>query len=134
MNAINIVLVFKIVVTIFFLAGPFLFLPREKLEKLTRVSADASTFFRLYGMAMLALAVAYLGGVWSVTQGVFPWVIVAMGIVSNGGATAVLLLLGDRKSKRFIAPVFGAITLGLLLCAALPDTAMTSLFAGEAAG
>lgn len=134
MNAINVVLIFKIVITILCLAGPFLFLAREKLEKLTRVRADASTFFRLYGMAMLALAFAYMSGVWTVTQGIFPWAIVAMGVLSNGGATAVLLVLGDRTAKRSIAPVFGGITLGLLLCAAFPDAAMTGFFSGAAVG
>lgn len=128
MNAIITVLFFKIGITIFFLAGPFLLLPRDKLENLTRVRTDASTFFRLYGMAMLALTVAYMTGVWSAFHGVFPWGVVLMGIVSNGGATAVLLTLGDRRSRAYIAPVFGAITLGLILSSAFPDAAMVNFF------
>ncbi len=133
MNAINVVLIFKIVITIGSLTGPFLLLPKRKLESFTRISSDTPIFFRLYGMAMLALTIAYMGGVWSVQQGAFPWIIVTMGLVSNGGATAILLFLGDRRSRRFIAPVFGGITLGLLLCALFPTAAMTSFF-GEVSG
>lgn len=134
MNAINLVLIFKIAITIGLLAVPFLLLPKQRLEKFVRLSGESAILFRLYGMAMLALAVAYLGGVWTVQQGIFPWTVVLMGLVSNGGATVLLLLLGDRKSKRFIAPVFGGIAIGLFLCALHPATAMTSFSIGGMLG
>ncbi len=128
MNAINVVLVIKIVITIVFLVGPLLLLPQAKLETRLARGAKSPMLFRLYGVSMLALVVAYASGFWQALQGDFPWGVVWMGIVSNGGAAAVLLLLGPPAVKRVAAAVFGAIATALLGCALIPQSALSPLF------
>ncbi|WP_417518585.1 hypothetical protein [Minwuia sp.] len=128
MNAINVVLAIKIFITVAFLAGPFLLSPQAKLEKRLSISAKSPMLFRLYGVSMLALAVAYASGIWQALQGDFPWGIVWMGIVSNGGAAAVLLLVGPRNVSRAVAAVFGAIAIALLFCALMQQFALAPLF------
>ena len=127
MNALSILILIKLVITIFTLAGPFLMLPREKLERQAGVSAKSVTFFRLYGMAMLALATAYSGGLWLSWQGHFPWTVVLMGSVSNCGAALVLLQLWPQRTHRVPAFVFGLVGTGFVLSALFPGAAIASL-------
>jgi hypothetical protein len=49
-------------------------------------------FLRLLGMAYVALVVAYAFGLRDVLRGAYPGAVVWVGIVSNGGAFALLLI------------------------------------------
>ena len=120
MSAISLILSSKIVVTILLVTGPFLLLPRHKLEALTGVSAASGTLFRLYGMAATALLVGDSVGLWQSMNGVFPWAAALMGMVSNVGAAGILAF-APSASARVCAIVFGAIG-GLLIWAALAPT------------
>jgi len=128
MNTLSLLLLFKLLITLFLLAGPFLLFSAERLGRITSISADSPTFFRLYGMAMLALATAYTGGLWLAWQGIFPWVIVIMGVVSNCGAAMVLAQNWATRKLRPQALLFGAIGVGLLISAIFPDSLITPIF------
>ncbi|MGZ2260085.1 hypothetical protein [Roseobacter sp. A03A-229] len=121
MSAISLLLTAKIVVTVILVSGPFLLLPRHRLETMTGVSAASATLFRLYGMAATALLVGYVVGLWQSADGVFPWAAVLMGIVSNVGAAGILAFAPAASSRAFAA-IFGTIGL-LLIWAALSPTA-----------
>ncbi|MDX8346965.1 hypothetical protein SLH49_03105 [Cognatiyoonia sp. IB215446] len=120
MSAISLILTVKMVVTVVFVAGPFLLLPRSRLAAMTAVTTTSATLFRLYGMAATALLVGYGFGLWQSSNGVFPWGSVLMGIVSNIGATGILAFNGTASSRAYCA-VFGTIGL-LLIWAALRPT------------
>lgn len=127
MNALSLLISFKLAVTLLLLAGPFLVLSTEKLGRLLSVSANSSTLFRLYGMAMLALATAYAGGLWLAWQGTFPWIVVLMGVVSNCGAAMVLAQNGTTRRLRPQAMLFGAIGVGFVLSALFHNEAVVPL-------
>jgi hypothetical protein len=101
MNALGLVLAVKIIVTIIFVAVPFLLLPQEKLRARFRTEgAGSGTLFRLYGVAMLAILANYAYGLWAAMHGQFPWGVIAMGVISNGGAVLVSLRMGAwRRAK-----------------------------------
>jgi len=126
-NALSLLISLKLTVTLLLLVGPFLLFSTEKLGRLLSISANSPTFFRLYGMAMLALATAYAGGLWFAWQGTFPWVIVLMGVVSNCGAAVVLLRGPDTRKLRPQALLFGAIGIGFVLSALFSDKAIAPL-------
>ncbi len=105
MTYLSVVLAIKVIVSIVIVAIPFLFLPKEKLEKAMSLEAKNTTMFRLYGVATLALIVAYSYGIVHVESGVFPWGVTLMGMVSNLGATVVLLTTG-AAAKQTITTAF----------------------------
>ncbi|MEO9895271.1 MAG: hypothetical protein ABJD13_03295 [Paracoccaceae bacterium] len=127
MPFVSILIVLKIVVTLVLVALPFLVLPVERLNKATGVSASSTTFYRLYGVAVLALLIGYAGAFPLLRQGTFPWAVVFMGIVSNTGATFVLIKGGSLACKRGFVMTYGAIALALIFCAAFPQIAMQPL-------
>lgn len=95
MSYLSLLLVIKISATALLVAMPFLFAPLAKLEATTGVSAKSAFFFRLYGVAIAALLVGYGFGIPVAESGQFPWGVVSMGLVSNAGASFLLL----RASK-----------------------------------
>ncbi len=123
MSAISLILSVKIGVTVVLVAGPFLLMPRHRLETMTGVSAASATLFRLYGMAAAALLVGYGVGLWQSMNGVFPWAAALMGIVSNAGATGILAF-APTASSRVYAAIFGAIGLLVIWAALYPIAAM----------
>jgi uncharacterized membrane-anchored protein YitT (DUF2179 family) len=123
-----IIIAFKIIITFILVAVPFLFFPVERLNKLTAITAHGATFYRLYGVAILALLVGYAGAFPLLWQDVFPWAVVIMGIVSNIGATFVLVKGGPLKGRSFFAMIYGSIALALILCAIFPEAAIARLF------
>lgn len=129
MSAISLILSAKIVVTVLLVAGPFLFLPRRRLEAITGVSAASSALFRLYGMAVAALLVGYGFGLWHSLDGLFPTGAVATGIVSNAGA-AVILAFAKTGSSRAYAAIFGTIGLLLIWATLSPSSAMKPMLSG----
>ncbi len=118
----------KIIVTFVMVVLPFLFLPKPKLETLMAVEAKSSTLFRLYGVAILGLLFGYAAGVWQASSGEFPWGILTMGIVSNGGATFALVRTGAASKNRFLTLFFGGVTVSLVLAGVFPERAMQPLF------
>lgn len=124
MSGILFLIMIKLFITIIFLARPFLLWEPAKLDCLMVVSGDHTIIFRLYGVAMLALAVAYGGGALQASQGEFPWTIVWMGMVSNLGAGLVLLVLGRTSFLKVGAFVFLGIGFAFGLCALLPESAL----------
>jgi hypothetical protein len=124
MSWLSLLLVTKISVTGLLVAAPFLLLPRSKLEKSTNITTPTSLFFRLYGVAITALLVGYAFGIPAAEGGRFPWGVVCMGTVSNGGAAILLLAYSQNYNNRVLAAFFGLIALGLIAAMVLPVSAI----------
>jgi hypothetical protein len=124
MSWLSLLLITKIGVTGLLVAAPFLLLPKSKLEKSTNITTPTSLFFRLYGVAITALLVGYAFGIPTAEDGRFPWGVVCMGTVSNGGAAILLLAYSQNKSNRVLATFFGLIALGLIAAMVLPAGAI----------
>ncbi len=118
----------KIAVTLPFVALPFLFMQKARLGAVMSVDAHKTTFFRLYGVAMIALLTGYGGGIWLLFNNIFPWGVLMMGVVSNGGASFILFKTGAASRNKFLTGFFIAVTLGLLIAAARPDLAIIKIF------
>jgi len=128
MTILSLLLVFKITVSIAVLIIPFLFFSKEKLAAITKTTADTSQLYRLYGIAILALLVAYGFGIAPAQAGIFPWGVVAMGIVSNVGAALCMLVFGVNKQNIFGIVLFGTIGLGLIAAAIMPGVALVKIW------
>jgi hypothetical protein len=124
MTWLSLLLLFKIACTLLGAAGPMLVFPRERVSGVLGVGVEAVPIVRLYGMALLALLVGYASGIPAAEAGVFPGGVVAMGIVSNAGATALLLGTGAWRRTPMAAPVFGLIALGLVAAAVVPAASL----------
>lgn len=118
---------FKIAVTFVLVCLPFLLMTGSRLDQIAGVKAESNTFYRLYGIAILALLVGYATAFPLLQSGQFPWGVVIMGAISNGGAAFILFLGSSRIAKRVFAPVLAAIFGGLILSLALPDFATKPL-------
>ena len=92
MNALSRVLAFKIAVTTLFWCVPLLFFPTPLLLWLGFPVPEPQIFLRLLGMAYSALVLGYCFGLRSTLQGVYPSSIVWVGLLSNGGAFAILAI------------------------------------------
>lgn len=108
------ILLFKIIYSIICLIIPFLFFNKTKLEKLTASTMQSVALFRLYGVAILALLVAYCFGLYQTLQDVFPLSAVWMGVMSNLGASAVLVKTSAWRTSKMNFVVFSVIGLVLL--------------------
>lgn len=128
MSFLALVFAAKIVLTGILLALPFLFFPAARLAASIGVNAERSTFFRLYGVAIVALLVGYASGFWVLARGEFPWGVVIMGLVSNGGGAAFLFATGGWRNAKPITFVISAIALGLAIAASSPDAAIKPLW------
>lgn len=126
MTLLTLLLCFKIIVTLVIVSGPFLLLPKARLETLTQSQMQTPALFRLYGVASLALLFGYGTGLWMGLQGTYPSGIITMGLVSNGGAAAILA--GTGKRQRPLAILFGLIALGLAGTALFPAQSIAPLF------
>lgn len=124
MSWLSLLLVTKIAVTGLLVAAPLLLLPTSKLERLTNITTQTSLFFRLYGVAITALLVGYAFGIGAAENGRFPWGVVCMGTVSNGGAAILLLANSRSNNNRVLAAFFGLIALALLAAMVLPARAI----------
>ena len=124
----SLVIGFKIIVTFVSVSRPFLFAPKPSLEELTEITAHSDTFFRLYGVAITALLVGYASAFPTMWSGQFPWGIVLMGTVSNGGAAYVLLRHPTPGKLRSSAFLFGAIFVALLASMMMPQLAISPWF------
>lgn len=128
MSALAVLLVFKIGVTLIAVAGPFLFASQAFIDRIFGVEAGPGPVYRLYGMAMLALVVAYTGGLIQVLDGNLPVGILIMGIVSNLGAAAVLFITGFVRKTPMLTAFFASVGVGLVAALFWPDAAMQFLW------
>jgi hypothetical protein len=95
------------------------------------MTSTSAILYRLYGVAILSLLVAYSFGIYSVTAGIFPWGVVFMGLVSNVGAASTLIILGSWKDYRFLTLFFGSIGVLLIWVGLNPELAMQSPFSSN---
>lgn len=107
-------LIFKILGSIVLICIPFLFFPQQKLEHLTKIRAENSSLFRLYGLAVLSLLVGYSFALSESLNGEFPWHGVIMGLVSNGGASILLFSTGAWKSAKIPTTFVTLVAVGLI--------------------
>lgn len=133
MNRLAIVLIIKIFITILAWGVPLLLLPLLPADFITGlgfVVLGPQVFIQLLGMAYLALAVGYVFGLRDVLNSTYPTGVVWVGIISNGGAFAVLsfaalfnvwVLWGScaQLFMWFSLVATGAITSGLIVCGPL---------------
>ena len=124
MTILSFILIAKILVTIGAIILPFLFAKPEFLDKRAGFGQPNLPFYRLYGMAILALVVAYSGGLIETLQGIYPTVIVAMGLTSNLGAALIMIATGYVRNQRLLTAFFATIGLGFACSTLSPDLAM----------
>lgn len=128
MTYLGLLLSIKIGVTLLAVVVPFLFFTPEVLDRLAGFGQPNRAFYRLYGVAILALLVAYSGGLLQTLAGDYPVQIVAMGLVSNLGAACVMLWTGYARGQIALATFFGLIGLGFAGAVLFPDLAMQAVF------
>jgi len=127
MTLLDILLIVKILVTGVMVVMPLLFIPQVSLEKRLGIGTGSMPYIRLYGVAVLALLFGYGSALSGFTGGPFPWGIIIMGLVSNGGASAVMIVSGLAAKQKILLGFFITITVLLLLSAIFPDLAMQQL-------
>jgi len=129
MTYLDLILFAKIVGTAVFVGLPFLFIPGERLIGLLKIEGaePALPLIRLYGWAVIALLVGYSFGFSWITQSVFPIGVVTMGLVSNGGASLLLILTGAWRQALPMTVFLGLIALSLSWAMIAPDAVMQSL-------
>lgn len=130
MRALTTVLAAKIVVTLICWVFPLLFFPVEWFLALGFPCPEPLLFLRLLGVSYLSLSLGYAFGLRVTLRGEYPGSTVWVGILSNGGSFAVLLVAGlasDWKSwgtaaqaaMWFFLTSVGAITVALVACGPL---------------
>ncbi len=119
MTFLILLLTFKIIISLAVLVFPALFRPVESLNKGFGTNLPDPYLFRLYGVAILALLVAYGYGIQLASLGQYPWGIVMMGLVSNGGAVFVMLTLSGWSRQKTGVCLFGGIFIALLIAAGI---------------
>ncbi len=124
MTYLTVLLAAKIVVTIIAVIIPFMFFKPEVLDRLSGFGTPNKAFYRLYAMAILALVVAYAGGLLQTLTAEYPAHIVAMGLVSNVGAATLMVATGYAQGQKLMTAFFGLIGLGFVWAALQPAAAM----------
>lgn len=116
LRLLELLLIGKISITAALWAGPFLLCPADWLAELLGARPDPIVFVRLLGVAYCALIVAYADGLAQVRLGVVPRSVVAMGLVSNGGALAVYAphLVGAWPGLAVLPRVLGVVSVAAL--------------------
>ncbi|MEM8578846.1 MAG: hypothetical protein AAGF60_13420, partial [Pseudomonadota bacterium] len=94
MTGLAALLIVKIGVTAVTIVLPLLIRPADELHETFDFGAPDLMLYRLYGVALAALLVAYGAGLAAVLAGTVPWGTLWMGLVSNGGAAGVMVLTG----------------------------------------
>lgn len=128
MSWISLLLTVKVLFTFIIVVIPLLFLSKNKLEKLMRVKTETPLLFRLYGIALLALLSGYSFGIPSAESGIFPWGVVCMGIVSNGGAVLVLLSAGLTDKNRVAVLLLTVVAAAFSISALFPQVAIQKIW------
>lgn len=128
MTYLTLLLAAKILVTLAAVIVPFLFFKPETLDRLVGFGRPNEAFYRLYGMAIFALVVAYSGGLLQTLSGEYPAQIVAMGIASNVGAACLMVWTGYAREQKALSLFFGSIGIGFVWAALRPGMAMLPAF------
>ena len=134
MSLLSILLIIKIIVTLVAVVLPFGLFNQQKLKHLSGLSGPSLLVFRLYAVAIAALLVNYGFGFTQAQAMHFPMAAVIVGVISNGGATAVLVkqsLTEQSKvvlSNNYSITFFGLITMGLLLALFFQQTALRPMW------
>ncbi|WP_162627760.1 hypothetical protein [Erythrobacter sp. KY5] len=115
MTYLDAILLIKIAGTGLFVGLPMLLLPAPLLIRLLRIEGAeaAMPLIRLYGWAVIALLVGYCFGLSWISRDVFPTGVVTMGLVSNAGATAILLVTGAWRKSVALTLFLGGIAAAL---------------------
>ena len=128
MAPLSILLWVKIIGTLIPVGLPLLVLSKNRIEAISGFQSSDVIIYRLYGMAIIALLVGYYGGYVQVANGVFPIWVIWMGLVSNAGAAAVLILTERAKKAPWEAGFFSLIATGLVVSLLRPELAMSPLW------
>ncbi|MEM1245097.1 MAG: hypothetical protein AAGK22_01935 [Acidobacteriota bacterium] len=123
MTRLTLLLLIKILGTLP-VAVPMLTFSHERLDRISGFGPSHEALYRVYGMALVALLVGYGGGIVQAQSGDYPLGVLIMGLVSNAGATLVLLLTGQAKRQLPAAVFFGLIAAGLAIALLAPEAAM----------
>jgi hypothetical protein len=81
------------------------------------IDVSKAYLYRLYGVSILAILIAYSTGIVSALNGNYPWGIVFMGLVSNGVPAFIIIKHSEFKKLKSSALFFGGIFSALLLSA-----------------
>jgi hypothetical protein len=122
MTYLDLILLAKIVGTALFVGLPFLLVPAPRLLSLLQIEGAeaAMPLVRLYGWAVIALLVGYSFGFSWVVGDAFPIGVVTMGLVSNAGATVLLVLTGAWRRALPMTIFLGLIATSLALAITQP--------------
>ncbi|MBW4548165.1 MAG: hypothetical protein KME25_27545 [Symplocastrum torsivum CPER-KK1] len=133
MQALKLVLLFKILLTFVFWSLPLLVFPPSWLMAIGFLHPGAAiVFIRLLGAAYFTLGMGYVLGYRDLGEGKDIGNVVTVGIISNGLACIILLIfgmLGRWNDWGMLAQAFmcgsavatGLITLGLIITGSLKD-------------
>jgi len=115
MTYLDLILLAKIAGTAVFVGLPFLLMPQVRLIGLLQINGAeaAMPLIRLYGWAVIALLVGYSFGFSWITGDQFPIGVVSMGLVSNAGATFLLLATGAWRQALPMTVFLGGIASSL---------------------
>lgn len=129
MTYLDLILLAKIAGTALFVGLPFLLVPAPRLITLLQIDGAeaAMPLIRLYGWAVIALLVGYSFGFSWIVGDVFPIGVVTMGLVSNAGATALLVLTGAWRQALPMTLFLGMIATSLAFAMANPAWVMAPL-------
>ena len=94
MKSLRNILIFKIVVTIVVWCIPLIMFPESFFVRFGIPISGTLLFFRLLGVAYLALVIGYILGLIEIHRDKKPFQAIWLGISSNGLACAVLLYYG----------------------------------------
>ncbi len=130
MTYLDLILIAKIVGTGLFVGLPFLLIPGPRLISLLQIEGaePALPLIRLYGWAVIALLVGYSFGFSWVTSDEFPTGVVTMGLVSNAGATVLLIATGAWRRARTMTVFLGLIASALTLAISNPILMMARVW------
>ncbi len=129
MTYLDLILLAKIAGTALFVGLPFLLIPAPRLIGILQIEgAEAALpLIRLYGWAVVALLVGYSFGFSWMTGSVFPIGVVTMGLVSNAGASVLLVITGAWRQALPMTIFLAAIALSLVFAIVNPDAVMRAL-------
>ncbi len=129
MTYLDLILMAKIAGTALFVGLPFLLVPAPRLVALLQIEGAeaAMPLIRLYGWAVIALLVGYSFGFSWVIGDIFPLGVVTMGLVSNAGASVLLVLTGAWRKALPMTVFLGLIATSLAFAMMQRDAVMQSL-------
>ncbi|MGH1412234.1 MAG: hypothetical protein ACRBB0_02000 [Pelagimonas sp.] len=127
MSALALLLIAKILITVPLIAI-FGFASNKRLNTLTGQWGHDPLIYRLYAVALSALLVGYLAALLTVLEQQVPWGMLWVGLVSNAGAFAMIMVWSLNPKMHRAAWAFGAIAAGLVLTLVYPAQAVAPLF------